>query len=348
MKKQTHLENLGEELRVLYVALTRAKEKLIMVGTCTEPEEKLEKQGAITFTSLSNANSYLDWLLPAYINVNEPCIEIEVLHVEDVAANEILQEVEDKAQKQTYLNSIKAEVSDGPFAKRIEEQFAYEYPYKNEQVKMKFSVSELKKRAMFPEEREETGEHLIQEEVAYVPEFIEKTEELTGASRGSAYHKVMELLDFTKEYTKDSLMAQMIVWEKEGYLSEQMRVCVEPEDILRFLKSSVGKRMHQAAERGKLFKERPFVMGVDAKEVYPDIETEEMVLIQGIIDVYFEEEDKIIVLNYKTDNVWNAKELIQRYQEQLHLYSKALTNVLEKKVEEKIIYSFTLKKEINL
>lgn len=104
--------------------------------------------------------------------------------------------------------------------------------------------------------------------------------------------------------------------------------------------------MQRAARSGKLHKEQPFVFGVDAREVYPETDADEVVLIQGIIDVYFEEEDGITVLDYKTDRVSDGQELVEKYQEQLHLYGRALQQMTEKPVKEKIIYSFFLREEI--
>ena len=104
--------------------------------------------------------------------------------------------------------------------------------------------------------------------------------------------------------------------------------------------------MQEAARKQKLYREQPFVLGVDAKELYPEEEDGELILIQGIIDAYFEEPDGLVVLDYKTDKVNNAKELAEKYQEQLRYYANALEQMSGKKVKENIIYSFTLKKEI--
>ena len=106
--------------------------------------------------------------------------------------------------------------------------------------------------------------------------------------------------------------------------------------------------MQNAARAKTLYREQPFVLGVDAKEFYPDQKKGEMVLIQGIIDAYFEEDGEIIVLDYKTDRVQTEAELKDRYREQLRLYTKAIEQIIRKKVKEQIIYSFTLRKEIHL
>ena len=184
------------------------------------------------------------------------------------------------------------------------------------------------------------------EVVPLVPKFMEEEMELAGASRGTAYHRVMELLDFGKTYDMGLLSEAFLKFQKEGKLSEKEATCIRKEDILKFLNSTSGERMHKSALRGGLKKEQPFVIGIDEKEVYPGEDTGELILVQGIIDAYFEEEDGLVVLDYKTDQVKTAEELKEKYHAQLEYYQKALEQLTGKKVKEKIIYSFTLQKEI--
>ena len=197
---------------------------------------------------------------------------------------------------------------------------------------------------------EEAGEMLVEDEevIPLIPQFLQDEEALTGASRGSAYHKLLELLDFSKEYDEQTLAE--VIWGlcDEGFLSKEMAECIRTKDILRFLETDAGKRMHRAAVLGKLHKEQPFVFGVNAREMYPEALAEELVLIQGIIDVYFEEDGELVVLDYKTDRVLKGEELVEKYQEQLHLYGRALEQMTLKTVKEKIIYSFTLAEEIKI
>ena len=127
-----------------------------------------------------------------------------------------------------------------------------------------------------------------------------------------------------------------------------MAQCIRIADILGFLNCESGQRMHQAAARNQLRKEQPFVLGVKAKEIYPEEQSGETILVQGIIDVYFEEDGALTVLDYKTDKVRTALELKEKYHAQLDYYAQALEQLLGKKVKEKIIYSFTLKKEIQV
>lgn len=363
IQTETGLENLGEELRVLYVALTRAKEKLILTGTVSGAEKKLaayEAMGGnadepLAFTRLTGARTYYDWVLPAAVRLPENVpVQIRVIGMNQLVTEESARESIEIMEKDIFLQMASDAESpsakaDAHFAARLEEQFSYCYPYEGEdQFKMKYTVSELKKRAMPAEDPEEAGEMLVEDEevIPLIPQFLQEEEELTGASRGSAYHKLLELLDFAKEYDEESLAEVVLGFCEEGFLSKEMAECIRVKDILCFLESDSGKRMHRAALCGKLYKEQPFVFGIHAKEMYPEADTEELVLIQGIIDVYFEEDDGLVVLDYKTDRVQRGQELVEKYQEQLHLYGRALEQMTLKKVKEKVIYSFTLGEEI--
>ena len=177
--------------------------------------------------------------------------------------------------------------------------------------------------------------------IPLLPKFMQQEAELTGASRGTAYHRVLELLDFAEDYDAPKLKETIKEMTEKHLLTEEMAACVEISDILKFLDSSVGQRMKKACKKNLFHAEQPFVLG-DEKE------DSEMVLVQGIIDVYFEEDGELVVLDYKTDKVWRAEELQERYQIQLDYYAKVLEQVTGKRVKEKIIYSFTLQKEIEV
>ena len=197
---------------------------------------------------------------------------------------------------------------------------------------------------------EEAGGILYEEEevVPLIPQFLKEEEELSGASRGTAYHRLLELLDFAEDYDAGLLEEEVARFRGEGKLTQDMADCIRMDDILRFLGSSAGIRMRIASGNQKLYKEQPFVLGVDAREMYPDEAEGELILVQGIIDVYFEEEDGLVVLDYKTDKVKSAQELKEKYHAQLDYYARALEQVTGKHVKEKIIYSFTLQEEIEV
>ena len=234
------------------------------------------------------------------------------------------------------------------FGEQLRKQMEYTYPWAAEgQMKLKFTVSELKKRTSL---REEAGEEMYAEPdvIPLIPRFLAEEETLTGASRGSAYHKLLELLDFTCAYDKEKLRLAVQKFVEEGKLTQEMADCIRPADILRFLQCESGRRMARAAAEKRLYREQPFVLGVPSGEIYPGVGFAETILVQGIIDVYFEEPDGLTVLDYKTDHVKQAEELKEKYHAQLDYYARALEQLTEKHVKEKIIYSFTLGEEIEV
>lgn len=355
IQKEEVLETLGEELRVLYVALTRAKEKLIITGAVKEIPELSERHtsqriNALSFGKLSKATTYWDWILPALENrTKDQPIVIRPIELPEIVEEEVREEVTGIFTRKALEDWDTLKVYDEEMKNVLEEQFSYVYPYQELlNTKIKFTVSELKKRAYL---NEEAGELLVEEEpvIPLIPKFLQEEEELTGASRGSAYHRVFELLDFTKEYSDASLEEEILSMKKNGRLSEEYASCIIVEDIRRFLECESGIRMRKAALNSKLYKEQPFVLGIPMQEVYPELQntaSEETLLVQGIIDVYFEEDGELVVLDYKTDKVYKASHLTERYHAQLEYYARALEQITGKKVKEKIIYSVTLNKEI--
>ena len=352
IREETALENLAEEMRILYVALTRAKEKLIMTGAA-----KITEDGAVSDISsvfrAEGAKCYLDWVLPCILSdetgkvKQESPVEVSVFRAEDLT----LQQEETQAEvvaEDVLRNWDDSQVYEPELRERLNAQIDYVYPFEDEgKMKLKFTVSELKKWAYLAEE---AGEEMYEEPVVVplIPEFLKEEEILTGAPRGSAYHKLLELLDFTVDYDVENLTAAVQQLRQEGRLTDEMTECIRPKDILRFLGCRSGRRMADAARNGKLYKEQPFVLSVDASEIYPEDCSGEKILVQGIIDVYFEEPDGLVVLDYKTDKVRTGNELKEKYHAQLDYYAQALEQLTEKPVKEKIIYSFTLGEEIEV
>ena len=243
-------------------------------------------------------------------------------------------------------------VYDEEMHENLRNQFAYRYPYENSQTrKVKFSVSELKKRIYLQESGEmEDSEQLYEETEPQpiLPKFMEKEAPLTGASRGTAYHRALELLDFAEDYNAEKMKNCLRKFTEDGKMTDEMRKSVCIRDFLKFLQTDSGKRMQACAKQNRLFKEQPFVLGVSATDLWKEEEEGELVLVQGIIDVYFEEENGLVVLDYKTDRVRESRELVERYHGQLDYYARALEQATGKTVKEKIIYSFTLGEEIHL
>lgn len=355
-------ESTAEELRVLYVAMTRAKEKLIMTGAVQDLEKELDKLASLQgrkekelpYYRLVKATKYLDWILPTLhrnpLLMKDVPIKVQYITLENLAEKEAEEQVVSNVTKGILERWDTECVYDAEMKKQIDEQFSFSYPYeKSDTIKQKLSVSELKKRA-YHARQEEEGEEVFKEEevIPLLPKFLQEEEELTGASRGTAYHKLLEILDFMKEYDEESLKHTIREKVAAGLMTEEMVACIREKDILHFLQSPIGQRVQTACRNGKYYAEQPFVIGLKAKDVYPKADDGEIVLVQGIIDVYFEEDGQLVVLDYKTDRVREASDLVNRYHAQLEYYAEALENLTGKSVKEKVIYSFALQTEIEV
>lgn len=375
--KQIDLENLGEELRVLYVALTRAKEKLILTGCRKGAAEQVTRQrqqetlsGPLYYADREGASGYLDWLIPAVCSYGER-YDVHVTPVTELLAGEVQRDVELLLTHAELMEEIKN--ADQERSKQLEERFSFRYPHEEALTqKNKYSVSELKHRAMRERQQledEETTPAFLQEElVPYLPPFVRKmTQEEEpvnqGALRGTAMHRVMECYDFASGIAPREQIAQML---SNGSITEETKALVKLPMIERFLESELGVRMRAAQQAGRLYREKAFVMGFTQKELAEfgfgerkeDSETDEaadgrcddedLTLIQGIIDVFWEEDDGLVVLDYKTDRVDTAGELAGRYAAQLVLYGEALERLYQKgdarevRVKERLLYSFRL------
>ncbi len=354
IQHKSQMESIAEELRVLYVAMTRAKEKLILTGTATDFEKMLRSYSSLEnrnektlpYNLLAGALKYFDWILPALYRKKAwddvPIVSIKITK-EELSREAVEEEMISQLSKDILYHWNTEIVYDKEAREQIETQFAYKYPHIHRQkMKQKLSVSELKKK-VYLEEAE------LEEETVYplLPKFLQEEESISGASRGTAYHKVLELLDFSKNYDEKVLKAVINQKQQEGFLSGEMAEVVKVQDLLLFLNSNLGKRMQGAAKRGMLYAEQPFVLGVPANTVYPDVEGE-ILLVQGIIDAFFEEDGEIVVLDYKTDRVHAESELLQKYRTQLAYYGEALERLTGKQVKEKLIYSFALRKVIEV
>ena len=202
---------------------------------------------------------------------------------------------------------------------------------------------------LLADEKEEIKE--LPEIEPYIPAFMqEEGEVLVGVDRGNAYHKVLQWLDFTDTDTKTAVKNQLAKLREEQKIDESVYVTVKPEKIFALANSRIGKRMKQAQSEGCLFREQPFVIEVLASDILKTETGEETMLVQGIIDAFFEENGKIVLLDYKTDYVeqQDGSDLVGKYGIQLKYYQKALERMLEKPVEEKYIYSVNLERAFAL
>ena len=445
------MDSLGEEIRVLYVALTRAREKLILTAYEKDLSKELSKalmempingtsSRLLPYSKRCGAKNYFELLLPALIahpgaeeiirkyelpmdNFLEgrdtgdvPSFRFMAVGESSLKGNIVKDAIEAMSRRQELKSALdtvfdpeqEADIFDPELSGRLLDKFSFEYPHGAlKGLFTKTSVSELKKNS-YHEESEisvtepDYGAEYEQEELMDMEKApdgdledikstdakslnteenstLAKPERLTGAERGTAYHRIMELLDediYGNEelmqkaasladfdgYAKNSenmrdqaareVSRAVYIWGKKkvsrGWISPAEQASVYSPDVAAFLSTDLGQRMGSAFRRGELFREKPFMMGVSASELDERFPKEEMVIVQGIIDAWFIEEGKIVLLDYKTDRVKDAKTLVDRYRVQLDLYKRALEVATMRKVRQVYIYSFCLGKVIEL
>ncbi|GKX30853.1 ATP-dependent helicase/nuclease subunit A [Vallitalea longa] len=371
-------ESLSEEIRILYVALTRAREKLILVGSLKDICKKAEKLSRYLFFEdtllipqiISKGHCYLDFIIPTILRhkdgqsirnlLSNPsiCSPEELFNhssswnIRVFTKDDILTREEDIA---TVKDETFESLSNWDYAKKYSEHdkeyfdsnLNWIYPHKDSILKpVKISVSEIKKQSM-PDEMVDYDE-MFNEFEPYKPRFMEEKLELTSSEKGTAFHKVMQHIDYKKLGDHNYIIKYLESLQEAEIITEKEKKSIKIKSISLFSTSNLLQRMVDAESNGMLYREVPFVLGVPLKEIYKDCDIDEKALVQGVIDCYFIEDNKIILVDYKTDYLKNNEEetLVKRYKKQMELYSKALENITGKKVNERILYSFSINKAI--
>lgn len=363
MARRIVRESISEEERLLYVAMTRAREKLIITGVVKDADKTLEKyrgsakqleaDGMLSYADSENIKNYLDMIMPVCLMDSDKLkgsFKVMVDAGEDSLAD---------ADESGGLAGAANVVGIGELADEIKEAVSYplldelpEYvPADNAAGRMKLTVSQLK--AMQADDDSEENAYMDEsvkaaeiaersdESDSIVPKFISGEElKLAANERGSAYHRVMECLDYSVSVNINGVKADIERMLETGKMNELQVKSVNPWDINTFVQSDTGRRVVNAMDNGSVRREQPFVFEYEGQ------------LIQGIIDLYFEEDGELVIVDYKTDRVMKGKagekELVKRYAIQLDYYAKALAQLTGKKVKEKIIYSFALGREVNV
>jgi ATP-dependent helicase/nuclease subunit A len=372
IQKKIQIENLGEELRVLYVAMTRAKEKLILSGYIKSVEALKAKE--FSFFELLSSKSYMDLVLPAMINRMGKQPEVVGLPYEwkqedmTICVRSLTEILRQEVSKQIFLNKDQEdllsinqeEVYDLNLKNEINFRFNFLYPYDKEaNLKIKMTVSELKKLGQNIDEDESLQLYQEQQKPVLpqesemidgtIPSFIKQEESvISGTDRGTLYHKILEILELSSIKSKKDVQSHILRMIEEGHIKQEDSKKLKLDYIYKFAISDIAKRMLQAGSKEKLFKEKQFVMGIKASEVIKESDSEELILIQGIIDVFFEEDGELVLVDYKSDLVSSEEQLISRYKVQLDYYRKALEQMQQKPVKEMIIYSLPLAREIRI
>lgn len=377
-------DQIGEELRVLYVALTRAKQKLILTGTLKSQKELDGKyldlplrEVQLPVAYLLGVHNYLDWILPAADRMIRQakragkacCLQILPEGIPELAGDAVHSGYDREANLRLLRTLKTGAIYDSKMHRLIEDRYSYRYAYQGaEKVPVELSVSDLKRAALLDDDgdyarSDEVARLYPVKEEAYVPNFVKEeirekmdqgTGKLTGALRGSAYHRVMEVLSFKDLCGKggqdlESLLTRQIeALVTSGKLTREEADTAQISQVAAMVQSPLGQRMARADREGQLYREQPFVLGVKASEIRDDWPEEETVYVQGIIDAFFFEGAAAVLMDYKTDSVRDAGDLVRRYRVQLDQYANAISRVTGRTVKEKAIWSFTLGEEILL
>lgn len=366
IRRKMKIENLSEEMRVLYVALTRAIDKLILVGSVKELEREAKKwlRGTALY-NLVKGRSYLDWICSSLANhrdgepirqlgnavFNDEDIEyqeksrwtINLINKKDIFLEET-EKIESSKEHRRKLEKFELEIEE-KYKEIIKNRFEWEYPNKCDiGIPSKLAVSDIKKASA------SNMDDIVYKIPSLVkrPRFIEGQKNFTKAERGSIIHFVMQHLDLTKAANIDNIKEEIDIMVTKELLTYEEAEIVNPEKILRFFQSNIGKRILKS---DKIYREAPFILKKMASEVIDDLEDcKEELLIQGIIDCYFEENDELILVDYKTGNVFDGNEeiILRRYRVQMELYKEALEKITEKQVKESYIYLFDIDKEVKI
>ncbi len=378
-------EDLAEELRILYVAFTRAKEKLIITGCDKDLDKKLMKNTfsdsrsiALPFDVRLGVLSSLSWILACmgrYDEQKKTCdISFKVLREDDVTG--FMGAFEAKKAWSVYDFFDKAASSyDRALYDEYKNNFDSTYAYeKYVNIKSKMTISEIKRLKAFDGTEYDVDENYVysddvpsdtislDESDASTKKFEKKSNSLSGAERGTVIHKFMELLDFkavfclVEDDKNDELLnhlrKKIADFRDMGIFNSEEAEVINPYKIRKMLISGLGKRMIKADTLGNLKKEQQFSAGLPADMIYDnyvltDNSYDDMVIVQGIIDAFFYEDDGIILMDYKTDYA-DEKKLISMYRAQLDYYAYILEKITGLKVKEKLIYSFYLEKQISI
>ncbi|WZL72191.1 helicase-exonuclease AddAB subunit AddA [Clostridiaceae bacterium 35-E11] len=365
MTNQIKLESLSEEMRILYVAFTRAKEKLILVGSVRDIERTAKKwTNPVNPFHLSKARSYLDWVGPVVMRHRDGELLREWAEVdwtrdvlfEDSSKWKItkfkktdinIEEMEKKMSKLAFLQYLKnfEHITSSEDGQWVKQRLDWQYPYQiATKIPSKLSVTEIKRISV----KELNPMNMHVPALVQRPKFMEGKKQFTGMEKGIIIHFAMQHLNIEKVDTKEAIELQIENMVTAELLKPEEANVVDILKIQKFFQSAIGQRIIKAK---KVFREVPFNFVKKACEITLGLEDcEESLLVQGVIDCYFEEEDGFVLVDYKTDyaGLGNKEEIVNKYRVQIELYKEALEKITRKTVKESYLYLFYLDEEVKI
>ena len=366
-------ETKSEEIRLLYVALTRAKEKLYLFGTIKDYDKAYDmqsinvKEDKFNESLIGSCNSYLKLILPVLKYYNEyegkkDKLDINVIKVNENTTDQELKEM--LASDTQELNRLSAteiikehldkNVIDQNVQKDLKDNFETEYEHiKDVRTPSRVSVSNLKKahieedeidvslKAKVVDENVDIDEEGKEKEIVnsryFCPSCLTEEEKYTAVRKGLLIHFILQNLDFKTVKTRDELKDYLEKMVYEHVISEQDRKYISVNKIYNFLESQIGQELKDATE---VYKEYEFVL--NDEKISPS-------LIQGVIDLFYvTASGKVVLVDFKTDRLTQEQDFIDRYKIQLDIYKEAINTLTNKKVDNTYIYSFNMNKMIEL
>ncbi|WP_288222497.1 helicase-exonuclease AddAB subunit AddA [uncultured Clostridium sp.] len=376
IKKKILFETLSEEMRILYVAFTRAKEKLIITGATRDLEKSISRwmsaasidDEIVPPSEVLKGKSYLDWIgmaickhrdgenLRNYIGSTNSLIvnDFSTWKVKMWSKNDLTVEKDEVAVDENSEDELFIHSHVNYIDKEIRRRLDYEYKYSLASgLPSNVSVSDLKRSLYENEDDDVLTVNIFKDKEVIKPKFLQEKKGLSASERGTAVHFIMQKLNLEKVHTRDEIKEQINEMKNNNLLSEDEVKAVDKINFLGFFRSNLGKRMLSAYNENRLVKrELPFyteISSLNIDSTLPEkLYGKENVRLQGIIDCIFEEEDGIVLLDYKTDYVVEGmeEEIIEKYRVQLKYYKDAVEKITGKKVKESYLYLFGLGKEV--
>ena len=368
---QLRWEGTAEEERILYVAMTRARDQLILTGHSSHIDRDWQR-----WTSRLNpaqAKSYFDWVMPAALAPFGAKVDADYARPGAAWQDAIWQvriaravpagTVEEGAYDgEPRLEALRrGDLTGTPVPSWLDEQLSWQYAYPQAvRTAAKFSVSEVKRRYQELHSDELQDEAALSVPAAAVippapgeddafaalpPWLAGEEAAVSGAQRGTALHKALQYITPAADQTTATLRREIDAFVRQGLLSREEAKLVYVPVLAAFCQSDIGRRM---AESPELHREYPFTVLLAGGDPLPETETGEQILIQGVIDCLFREDDAWILVDYKSDRLETADAFRRRYAVQLALYKRAVEQITHRPVEETYIYSLHLQQEIRL
>ena len=368
IKEKIEEENQAEELRLLYVAMTRAEEKLVMTGVVKNLSYYMEKHPVkddLSLEDLRNANSYFDFMMLGFSrslsqNLETPIVKLKLYNKQDLSGIKKEEKAEKFSLRDELYSFLKKKREKTLEEEEWDKDFSYRYPHEEStHLYPKYAVSLIKEQAIEAlKEQEKTAEdfRIIREDdtetadtgntgeavnsmerLQFPKRKKEKREKGLGAKIGDSFHHALALFDYTKGLE-----------QLPAILEEEELALIHKEQLETFLSSTLGECFKKAYLEKRLFREKHFMRALPYHSLFPERAEKDEVLLQGIIDAFIVEDDGIILVDYKTDRVKSEEELRERYQKQIMLYSDALEALLGKKVKKRVLYSFYLGEEVEI